>query len=160
MKYAAMTAAAVAALVLAPGLVAADEAKDRAEIEALMWSYNRALDTLNPDAYVAVFTPDGAFGALKGRDALYKMVADLKKSAAEREAKGEKPAAMFHMETNLHLEFLGKDRARLNYYWQTAFAAPKPGEPARIAAVGRGVDDLVRVNGKWLIQSRNVAPKD
>jgi hypothetical protein len=161
------TAAAIAAmLVIAAPLAAAAqpdagrEARDRAEIEALMWNYNRALDSLNADAYVAVYTPDGAFGATKGHDALYKMVADLKKANADREAKGEKPGAMFHMETNQHLEFVDRDHARLQYYWQTAFAAPAPGQPARIAAVGRGVDDLVRVKGKWLIQNRNVAPKD
>jgi hypothetical protein len=36
----------------------AREARDRAEIEALMWDYTRALDTLNPDAYAAAYTPD------------------------------------------------------------------------------------------------------
>ncbi len=158
-RYAA-TAALAAAMLAAPGIAAADEARDRAEIEALMWNYNRALDTLNPDAYVAVYTPDGAFGATKGREALHKMVADLKKAQADREAKGEKPGAMFHMETNQHLEFIDKDHARLNYYWQTAFGSATPGQPARIAAVGRGVDDIVRVNGKWLIKSRDVSPKD
>jgi hypothetical protein len=29
-----------------------------------------------------------------------------------------------------------------------------------VAAVGRSVDDLVRVDGKWLIRSRNVAPQN
>jgi hypothetical protein len=41
---------------------AAREARDRAEIEELMWRYARALDTLNADAYAAVYTPDGQFG--------------------------------------------------------------------------------------------------
>jgi len=27
-----------------------------------------------------------------------------------------------------------------------------------MAAAGQGVDDLVKVDGKWLIQYRNVAP--
>jgi hypothetical protein len=30
--------------------------------------------------------------------------------------------------------------------------------PANVWAVGRSVDMLVRVNGKWLIESRDVAP--
>ena len=42
------------------------EARDRAEIEALMWGYTRALDTLNPDAYAAAYTPDGQFKAGSG----------------------------------------------------------------------------------------------
>src|ERR1041385_4184659 len=52
------------------------EAKDRAEIEKLMWQYARALDTENADVYVATYTPDGHFGgganATKGHDALHK----------------------------------------------------------------------------------------
>src|SRR2546430_8615384 len=35
-----------------------------------------------------------------------------------------------------------------------------PNEPARIAAAGRSVNHLERVNGKWLIKLRDVAPKD
>ena len=30
----------------------------------------------------------------------------------------------------------------------------------RVAAAGREYDELVRVNGRWLIQLRDVAPKD
>jgi len=29
----------------------------------------------------------------------------------------------------------------------------------RVAAAGRGVDQLVRVNGQWLIKARDVAPQ-
>jgi len=32
--------------------------------------------------------------------------------------------------------------------------------PPRIVAAGRSVDHLERVNGKWLIKLRDVAPKD
>ncbi len=53
------------------------EARDRAEIEELMWRYARALDTGDGDAYAAVYTPDGQFGtganATKGREALKKL---------------------------------------------------------------------------------------
>jgi len=141
------------------------ETKDRYEIEQLMWSYVRALDTLNEEAYVKVFTPDGSFAAgpnaTRGHEALRKMVTDLKKSRAEREAKGEpKQPAMHHVITNAHIEFIDKDHARFNSYWMTVFAGAPNTQPPRVAAAGRGVDELVRVNGKWLIQSRNVAPQD
>src|SRR6185436_9345448 len=60
----------------------AREAKDRAEIEALMWRYARALDTGDGTTYAATYTVDGQFGtganATKGRDALKKMVDGLK----------------------------------------------------------------------------------
>ena len=73
--------------------MSAREARDRAEIQALMWRYVRALDSFDAEGYAATYTPDGQFGtgerAEKGRDALRKMVADLKKNRAEREAKGK-----------------------------------------------------------------------
>jgi uncharacterized protein (TIGR02246 family) len=141
------------------------QTQDRADIHALMWSYVRALDTLNENAYVEVFTPDGTFGSgtnsTKGRDALRKMVTDLQKSRAEREAKGEpKQPAMHHIITNAHIEFIDKDHARFHSYWMTVFAGAPNTQPPRVAAAGRGIDEVVRVNGKWLIRSRNVAPQD
>jgi uncharacterized protein (TIGR02246 family) len=142
----------------------AREAKDRAEIEALMWRYTRALDTANADAYAAVYTPDGQFQAgpnpTKGRDALRKMVADIKARQDAAAAKGEARAPMYHMTMNSHLTFVDKDHARLEAYWQTVFGAVGQNVPVRVAAAGRSVDQLVRVNGQWLIQSRDVAPRD
>ena len=141
------------------------EAKDRAEIEKLMWDYARALDTGNADAYAAVYTPDGAFGDTKGTAALKKMVTDLNKSREERKAKGEALWGTLHMTANHYIEFIDKDHAKIHNYWLTAFVPPpvKQGEARpeqRVPFTGRGVDELVRVNGKWLIKSRNVAPKD
>ena len=143
---------------------AEQQMKDRAEIEALMWSYTRSLDGYNPDGYAAAYTPDGQFiagnNATKGRDALRKMVADLKQRRAENEAKGQKQAPMYHMTMNEHVEFIDRDHARINAYWQTVFGAAGESAPVRVAAAGRSVDELVRVNGKWLIKTRNVTPQD
>ena len=141
------------------------EAQDRAEIEALMWRYVRALDSFDVDAYAAVFTEDGVFiagtNAVKGREALKTMIAGYRKDREERAAKGEPASpALYHVDTNTYLEFLGADHARIHYYWMTVFGATGKDTSPRIAAVGRGIDDLVRVNGKWLIKSRDVAPQD
>ena len=140
------------------------EARDRAQIEKLLWQYVRALDTENAEAYASVYTPDGQFGsgasAVKGREALKKMIRDLHQRAADNEAKtGAKRPAMYHVIANSYLEFTDKDHARLEAYWMTVFAAGGPNVPARVAAAGREVDELVRSNGQWLIQSRDVAPK-
>ena len=139
------------------------EVHDRAQIEKLMWQYVRALDTENADAYAAVFTTDGQFGsganAVKGREALKKMIDDFRRRAAENESKsGEKRPAMYHVIANSYLEFLDKDHARLEAYWMTVFAAGGPKTPSRVAAAGREVDELVRLNGQWLIKTRDVAP--
>ncbi len=137
---------------------------DRAAIEKLMWTYVRALDTENPDAYAATYTPDGQFGtgpkAVKGREALKKMIAGYREQAAEAEAKGQKRPPMYHMLMNSDLEFTGANHAHMEAYWQTVFGQNGPSQPARIAAAGREVDELVRVNGQWLIQLRDVTPKN
>jgi 3-phenylpropionate/cinnamic acid dioxygenase small subunit len=169
MRYADKVMAAGLAVALAcaaPGAAVAPdadvirEAQDRAQITQLMWNYARAIDTFNEDAYVAVFTPDGAFGATKGRDALRKMVVDLKKTRAEREAKSGPQPAMHHAESNQYIEFVDRDHARVHYYWMTLFGAgPQPPAPT-LAAVGNGLDDVVRVEGKWLIKSRQVVAKE
>jgi uncharacterized protein (TIGR02246 family) len=159
----------VAALIGSPAAAAENETErqvhDRAQIEKLMWQYVRALDTGNSDAYAAVYTPDGQFGsganAVKGREALKKMINDLRQRAAENESKsGEKRPAMYHVIANSYLEFLDKDHARLEAYWMTVFAAAGPKTPSRVAAAGREVDELVRINGQWLIKTRDVAPTD
>jgi uncharacterized protein (TIGR02246 family) len=138
------------------------EIRDRAEIEALMWKYVRALDTNDPDAYAAVYTEDGQFGAganaTKGRAALHKMVADMRAGREAAAAKGEKRPPMFHVISNSHIQFLDKDRVQYQAYWMTVFGANGQDTPPRVAAAGRELDELVRVNGKWLIKNRNVAP--
>jgi len=133
------------------------------QIEKLMWQYTRALDTENADAYAAAYTPDGQFGsgpnAIKGHEALKKMIADLRQRAAA-ELSGDKRPPMYHVIANGYLEFVDKDHAHLEAYWMTVFAQAGPNASVRVAAAGREVDELVRVNGQWLIKARDVAPKD
>jgi len=168
-RFVVIAAIAVAMLVVVGrrGVTAADtdvqqQAKDRAEIQALMWHYVRALDTLDPDGYAAVYTADGEFGSganqTKGSAALRKMVADIKTGQAARKEKGEAIGPMYHVITNDSIEFLSRDQARYDAYWMTVFGPADQGGQSRIAAVGNSVDLLVRTNGKWLIKSRNVRP--
>ena len=141
------------------------EARDRAQIEDVMWRYTRALDTGDGDAYASVYTTDGQFSsgstATKGRDALKKMIGDVRQRSADAQAKGEpKRPPMYHMTANERITFSDKDHARIEAYYITAMAAGGENQPLRVAGVGRSIDDLVRVNGQWLIKSRNVAPQD
>lgn len=141
------------------------EMRDRIQIEELMWKYTRALDTNDADAYASVYTEDGQFSAgtnvTTGRDALRKMIADMRQRAADTQAKGEpRRPPMYHMTANARITFTDNDRARVEAYYITAFGAGGENAPLRVAAVGRSVDDLVRVNGQWLIRKRNVAPQD
>lgn len=140
------------------------EARDRVQIEDLMWRYCRALDSQQADAYAAVYTEDGQFGsgsrAAKGRDALRKMIDDIRKGRQEREAKGEKSPPMHHMILNHSIVFHDADHATYHAYWMTVFGAVGAEQPVRVAAAGRSVDELVRVKGQWLIRTRDVAPRE
>jgi uncharacterized protein (TIGR02246 family) len=143
----------------------ADEAADREAIHALLWKYTRALDTLDAEAYAAVFTEDGAFKSgstslTTGHAALRTMIAGVKKGQDDRAAAGNPAGAMYHMTMDSWIEFVDADHARHHSYWQTVFGPAKSGESPRMAAAGRGIDDLVRVNGQWLIKLRDVAPQD
>lgn len=150
-------AALAASLTLSTAVADEARAADRAAIEALMWRYVRALDSFDADGYAAVFTEDGQFGAggnaTVGREALRDMVSGL---AANR---SDDAPPMYHMIANSYLEFVDEDNARLHSYWLTVFGAAGQGTAPRVAAAGRGLDELVRVNGEWLIKSRNVAPE-
>ena len=138
------------------------QARDRQQIEELMWRYARALDTGNAEAYAALYTVDGQFSAggnaTKGRDALKKMIAGTPQPA------GAQPAAprpqLYHATANHQLVFIDKDHARIDAYHITMVSAAGPETPARVAGVGRSIDELERVNGQWLIKARNVAPMD
>ena len=141
------------------------EVRDRAEIEDLMWRYARALDTNDAEAYASVYAPDGQFSAganaTKGRDALKNMIADLRQRQMDAQAKGEpKRPPMYHMSANERIQFTDKDHARIEAYYITAIAAGGAAVPLRVVGVGRSVDDVARLNGQWVIVSRNVSPQD
>jgi uncharacterized protein (TIGR02246 family) len=133
-------------------------AQDRVEIEQLMWNYIRALDSGNAEAYAALFAPDGQFGrganAIKGREALRKMVADARQKLDSDKKSDKKAPRMFHVVTNPHIEFIDKDHARYYAYWMGALAA------GGTTSAGREVNELVRIKGQWLIAVRDVDPQD
>ena len=138
------------------------EARDRAEIEDLMWRYARALDTGNGEAYAAAYTPDGQFGtganATKGTEALKRLAGGQPRTPAPGAAAAPARPPMYHMHANHAITFIDKDHARFDAYYVTARAAGGQDQPLQVLAVGRSVDDLVRLNGRWLIQTRNVQP--
>jgi uncharacterized protein (TIGR02246 family) len=139
------------------------EARDRQEIDELMWRYARALDTGNADAYAALYTADGQFSAggtaTKGREALKKMIAGTRQPQAGAQPATPRPP-MYHTTANHQIVFTDKDHARIDAYHITLVAGAGRETPPRVAGVGRSIDELERVNGQWLIKSRNVAPAD
>ena len=139
------------------------QTRDRQQIEELMWRYARALDTGNAEAYAALYTTDGQFGsganATKGREALKQMIAAPRQRQAGAEPAAPRPQ-LYHTTANHQVVFTDKDHARIDAYHITMAAGAGPQTPPRVAGAGRSIDELERVNGQWLIKSRNVAPMD
>lgn len=139
------------------------EAKDRADIEVLIWRYVQALDNIDVDAYPTFFTADGSIccehdHTYKGRAEIRTLLQEVKDSRAAKQAKGETVPKLYHPIFNSHIEFRSKDHAHIDSYWFTAIAEKPPNGAPKITLVGRCEDEVVRVDGKWLIKSRNVFP--
>src|SRR5215469_5270739 len=139
------------------------ESKDRADIEVLIWRYVQALDNLDEQAYPTFFTEDGQIccehdHVYKGRTEIRKLIQEVKESRAQAQAKGQTVPKMYHPIFNSHIEFRDKDHAHIDSYWFTVMAEQPPNGAPKVSLVGRCEDEVVRVKGKWLIQSRNVFP--
>ena len=81
----------------------------------MLWQYVRALDTYNPGAYASLYTEDGQFGNIIGKEALANMIID---------------------------------------------AATDANPQASLVSAGRSIDVLLRANGEWKIQFRNIASQE
>ena len=153
---------AVIAFVLAPALVVAQENlgtyDDRIAVEDVMNRYVWAVDSLDADGYVAVFTPDAVIdsnGSIsRGHDAIRKIVTGLIQRRDENTAKGLPTANLYHVISNVRITFPKPGEAVHRSYWQTV-RRDKSGTMAA-AAMGRSEDRLVKRSGRWLIQSRTL----
>ncbi len=133
----------------------AREANDRAEIQAVMWTFSRALDTLDPELFASVFTENGRFGATQGRPAIKAMAEGMKANAD----KNKSPPTQ-HLVSNVSIDFQDSTHATHRAYWVALVIPGEQGTPPRIVVAGREADHFVKVNGKWLIEFRDLAPKD
>ena len=155
-----IAAAACMAIAQSPAL-ADGYAEDRALIEDLQARYLFALDFRDPEAYAATFTEDGVLdygaGKIQGREAIRKMVADLR-AAAERQraadTSGLRPAAGRHNIANIVVDIDG-DRATATAYWFHMGNA-NPERAAQLNSFGHYEDEMVKVNGEWLFSLRKI----
>jgi SnoaL-like domain len=143
--------------------VAIRESRDRADITKHIWDYVQAMDNLDVDAYPTFFTEDGSIccennKVYKGHAEIRLLLEEVRQNQEAAKARGETVRKMYHPIFNFQIEFKDKDHARVNSYWFTVFADKPPNSEPNVVMVGRCEDDVVRVNGKWLIQSRNVFP--
>ena len=132
---------------------------DRAEIETLVTSYVKGLDTLDADLYAGVFAADAVFelpgGVVhRGRAAIRKIVTDLQESRARNQAAGTASPSLYHVMANTSIEIIDGQNARHQSYAQTVRAAE--GGQFVVGFMGRYEDVLVKRDGRWYIQSRKL----
>jgi uncharacterized protein (TIGR02246 family) len=136
---------------------AAGTAQDRAAIQNLVMKYGIALDTLDADAYAAVFAEDAQFSfggnTYNGRAAIRNIITGLKERRASEPA-GESPMRSYHAITNTLIEFVNDHEAHHRSYWQT-ISGPSSG-PFKVGGMGVYDDTIVKRNGEWLIQTRKI----
>ena len=150
------------ALLIAPVLVAAQgnlgTYEDRVAVEDVMARYVWAVDSLDPEGYVAVFTDDAVIdsnGSIsKGHEEIRKIVTGLIQRRDDNKAKGLPPSNLHHVISNVRITFPKPGEALHQSYWQTVIR-DKDGKMIP-AAMGRSEDRLVKRNGKWLIQRRTL----
>lgn len=150
----------LAALLISPLAHSRDiqrELEDRVEIADVMARYIWSVDSLDADAYVAVFTEDAVIDSngtfYKGHDEIRKVVTGLIERNADNKAKGLPALRLYHIVSNARITFPGKDEALYQSYWQTV---RHKDNQIVVGGMGRSEDRLVRRNGHWLIQSRKL----
>ena len=150
------------ALLIAPALVTAQgnlgTYEDRVAVEDVMARYVWAVDSLDQEGYVAVFTEDAVIdsnGSIsKGHAEIRRIVTSLIQRRDDNKAKGLPTSNLYHVISNVRITFPKPGEALHESYWQTVRRG-KDGVMAA-AAMGRSEDRLVRRNCKWLIQSRKL----
>ena len=124
-----------------------------------MARYVWAVDSLDPEGYVALFTEDAIIdsnGSIsRGHEEICKIVTSLIQRRDDNKAKGLPTSNLYHVISNMRITFPKPGEALHQSYWQTV-RRDTDGKMTT-AAMGRSDDRLVRRNGKWLIQSRKLA---
>jgi uncharacterized protein (TIGR02246 family) len=154
--------AAFLGLLLAPVLVTAQgnlgTYEDRIAVEDVMARYVWAVDSLDPDGYVAVFTDDAVIdsnGSIsKGHAEIRKIVTSLILRRDDNKAKGLPSSNLYHVISSVRITFPKPGEAVHQSYWQTV-RRDTDGKMIA-AAMGRSEDRLVKRNGQWLIQWRKL----
>jgi uncharacterized protein (TIGR02246 family) len=154
--------AAFLALFITPAIVAAQgnlgTYEDRIAVEDVMARYVWAVDSLDAEGYVAVFTEDAVIdsnGSIsRGHAEIRKIVTGLIQRRDDNKARGLPTSNLYHVISNVRITFPKRGEALHESYWQTVRRDKDGGMTA--AAMGRSEDRLVKLNGKWLIQGRKL----
>ena len=150
------------ALFFSPVVVTAQENlgtyEDRMAVKDVMARYVWAVDSLDAEGYVAVFTEDAIIDSngniSKGHEEIRKIVTNLIKWRDENREKGLPASSLHHVISNVRITFPKPGEALHQSYWQTMHR-DKDGRMIT-GGMGRSRDKLVKRDGKWLIQERKL----
>lgn len=131
-------------------------AADTVAIQQLIVRYAHAYDSLDVEGYVGVFAEDAVFSftgnALNGRGEIRKFITDAKQRRESAPA-ADPATKTYHSITNTLVEFDSDTQAHQRSYWQVLTG---PAGGPFTSNVGYYDDVVVKQNGEWLIQSRNI----
>jgi hypothetical protein len=133
---------------------------DREAIEMTLERYTRGLDRLDAELYVSSFAANGVLTiyekAFQGHEALRRIVAEEARLRQSQRDSGQAPRTLFHLETNSTVEFSSPVRAVHHAYWLTATRAGAEPQGLSLLGVGSSIDELQKIDGKWLITRREI----
>ncbi len=132
-------------------------AQDTVAIQQLVIKYAHVYDALDIEGYVSVFAEDAKFSftgnTLNGHAEIRKFISDARKRSES--APVAAPATKsYHSLSNTMIEFESPTLAHHRSYWQV-LSGPAGG-PFTVTNMGYYDDVVVKQNGQWLIQSRNI----
>ena len=144
-----------------PGLVLADYANDRAEIENISNRYMVAMDAGDLETVMSTWADDGVLewvrGVDRGKEAIRKAMSGFVGGAAARAQVDENTTSRprtRHQIVN-HVIDVDGDSAKTVAYW-FAFTNNTPQGDVQLLYFGHYEDELVRRNGHWLFKKRVV----
>jgi hypothetical protein len=135
-------------------------AEDRALIEDLQARYMFALDFGDVETYLSTFTPDGILdigdGEIKGHDAIRKIIGGMpnRKEAPAGDAAKLRPATGRHNISNIVIKVDGNKASGRAYWFH--YGNNNSQRTATLDSYGHYVDEMVKVNGKWLFSKRRI----
>lgn len=127
------------------------------QIEQLVNRYALLHNTDDPAAYAALFTEDGQFGEIKGRDAIGKMAQDAVPLLHQSHVSQEGPYRFGFLRTlvvNPVIEVTDATHATGLCYFVVVVPDVDDGDAPAILAAGTYQDEYRKVDGTWLIAKR------
>jgi len=130
-------------------------AADTVAIQQLIVKYAHVYDSLDVEGYVSIFTDDAKFSftgnELNGRAEIREFITGAKQ---RHDSAPNQTSKSYHSISNTRIQFDSDTMAHHRSYWQVVSCTT--GTPCAITNMGYYDDVVVKQNGEWLIQSRNI----